>query len=243
MAKIQRWDQALGPDAWPNYVFNNHDVVRTATRWVPRFSRNSEDDARLKLAAALLLTLRGTPFIYYGEEIGMRNIPIRSYGDVLDPVGRTFWPFMKGRDGCRAPMQWSAAENAGFSVAGARTWLPLHADYPRRNVQTQRGDPHSLLQAYRRLIEIRRATPALTTGMFLPLTYGTRYILAYLRQTSDQTVLVAMNISRRRQRLVLGSHLARQDWTLLFSTHRDSLPPVRKSLLPLEPFEAMILRS
>jgi alpha-glucosidase len=247
---IQRWEHLLGTKAWPNYVLNNHDAIRSATRF--RFLLggekfcaiplgNSEDDAHLRGAAAVLLTLRGTPFIYYGEEIGMRNLSISSRADVLDPVGRKFWPLFKGRDGCRTPMQWTSAPNAGFSPPGVKTWLPVHPDAARRNVEAQRADPRSLYNWYQRLIALRRANLALTEGMFQPLTFGTRYILAYLRQTRDQTVLVALNFSRRKQRLVLGSHLARTSWELLLSTHRETLPVIRNSLLPLEPGEVMIL--
>ncbi len=157
LGAVQRWEQALGSEDWPNYVLNNHDVIRTATRW-----RCKPDDARLKVAATLLLTLRGTPFLYYGEEIGMRDIPIRSKDQVLDPVGKMYWPFYKGRDGCRAPMQWNADENAGFSAAGGSLWLPVNADYPNRNVEAQRADSTSLLNFYRRLITLRRQMPALT---------------------------------------------------------------------------------
>ncbi len=239
---IRRWEDALGPEDWPNYVFNNHDVSRSATRF-RRLLGDSEDDARLKVAAALLLTLRGTPFLYYGEEIGMRDIPIRSRAEVLDPIGKRFWPFMKGRDGCRSPMQWDAGPNAGFAPSGARPWLPVHADAKARNVENQQADPGSLLNFYRRLIAVRRATPALVDGMFQPITFGTQYLLAFLRQNADQTVLVALNFSRRRQRLVLGSHLARGGWSLLLSTHRDSPPPLlRGSLLALEPNEVVILK-
>ena len=247
---VQRWEHMLGPDAWPNYVLNNHDVIRSANRFhaliggpqVCLFpTGNPEEDARLKVAAALLLTLRGTAFVYYGEEIGLRDIPIHSKSEVLDPIGKRFWPLMKGRDGCRAPMQWNASPNAGFAPGGVKTWLPIHPDWKVRNVAAQERDPHSLLQVYRQLIALRRACPALTGGMFLPLTMGTRYLMAYLRQTEDQTVLVALNFSRRRQRLVLGSHLARSKWKLLFSTHRSDLPEIRAGLLPLEPNEALLL--
>ena len=241
LERIQHWEHALGGDCWPSYVFNNHDTPRSATRWKPRLFGDPEDDARLKLAAVLLLTLRGTPYLYYGEEIGMRDIPIRSKAEVQDPIGRRFWPVMKGRDGCRSPMQWDASAHAGFAPAGAWPWLPVHANARARSVQAQSADPRSLLNLYRRLIALRRASPALTEGMFQPITYGTRYLLAYLRQTSEQTVLVALNFSGRRQRLVLGRHLSGCGWRLLHSTRRDALPPIRGSLLPLEPYEAVII--
>ncbi|RPJ50176.1 MAG: DUF3459 domain-containing protein, partial [Chloroflexi bacterium] len=218
----------------------NHLVANENFRFLPL--GNAEDDRKLKVAAAFLLTLRGTPFLYYGEEIGMRDIDLRRKEDVLDPIGKTFWPLMKGRDGCRAPMQWSGAPNAGFSPPGVKTWLPVHPDAAHRNVEDQQDDPCSLYNWYKRLIALRRANVALTEGMFQPLTFGTRFILAYLRQTRDQTVLVALNFSRRRQRLVLGSHLARANPRLLLSTHRDATPDLlRGSLLPLEPYEVVIM--
>ncbi len=125
-ASLRGWEHALGAGRWPTQVLNNHDTVRSATRF-----GQGEDDERLKAAAVLLLTLRGTPFMYYGEEIGMRDIRV-SRSQILDPIGRRYWPFFKGRDGCRAPMQWDTSANAGFSAA--KPWLPVHPDYRERNV-------------------------------------------------------------------------------------------------------------
>ena len=130
-------------------------------------------------------------------------------------------------------MQWCAGAGAGFTLPAARPWLPLHEDYPERNVEAQRSDPKSLLNFYRRLIAVRRASPALQGGMRQALTFGTRYLLAYLRQTSDQTVLVALNFSGRRKRLVLGSHLSRANFRLLLSTSRTTFTPPREGLLPV----------
>jgi alpha-glucosidase len=238
---IRRWEHALGPEDWPNYVLNNHDVIRSATRFRRLFG-DPEDDARLKVAAAMLLTLRGTPFLYYGEEIGMRDIPIRSREDVLDPIGKRLWPFFKGRDGCRSPMQWDASANAGFTPPNAKPWLPVHANSINRNVAAQSADPASLLNFYRRLIALRRQNPALTSGMFQPITFGTSYLLSYLRWGKDQSILVALNFSGRRMRLVLGSNLARSNWRLLLSTHRQSLPPLQRGyMISLAPHEVLIL--
>jgi alpha-glucosidase len=238
LERIQRWERALGEANWPCYVLNNHDIPRSATRWKAPFFK-PHDDARLKLAAALLLTLRGTPFIYYGEEIGMRDIPIRRRKDVLDPIGKRFWPVMKGRDGCRSPMQWDDSPAAGFT-AGALPWLPVHKNHQHRSVLAQQADPSSLLNFYRRLIALRRVTPALTAGMFQPITFDTNYLLAYLRQTNDQTVLVALNFSGYRQRLVLGGRLKSLRCSLLLSSRRESTPAMRGGLLPLAPYEAAI---
>ena len=221
---------------WPNYVLNNHDIPRSATR----YARGEEDD-RLKVAAAMLLTMRGTPFLYYGEEIGMRDIKL-ARDLIKDPVGQRYWPFHKGRDGCRAPMQWSAAPNAGFSPLGVETWLPVHPNFKTRNVMNQQADPNSLLNWYKRLVEVRKSfTRRCVQGAFLPVTDGTNFILSYLRQTDEETLLVALNFSSRRQQLVLGRALAGRKWKLLLSNKRTSMIPVEGALIPLEPNEALIL--
>ncbi|MFL7867735.1 MAG: alpha-amylase family glycosyl hydrolase, partial [Anaerolineales bacterium] len=170
---------------WPNYVLGNHDMPRMATRHT-----KSEEDARLKVLMSMLLTLRGTPFLYYGEEIGMRDISLKR-SEILDPPGQRYWPFYKGRDGCRAPMQWDDTPNAGFS--SKKPWLPVHPDYTERNVKTQKEKPDSMLNFTRNLIKLRRENPALLRGDFTLLTETPKDTLAYLRQTLDQSNLVALN--------------------------------------------------
>ena len=179
---IQSQAQALDAHQWPTQVLNNHDTPRSATRF-----GQGEDDERLKVAAALLLTLRGTPFLYYGEEIGMRDIRLKR-GQILDPIGKRYWPFFVGRDGCRAPMQWDARPNAGFG--GGRPWLPLNPDYKERNVQAQSADPDSLLSFYKQLLALRRERAALTRGEFALLADLPRDMLGYLRTAENEQVLV-----------------------------------------------------
>jgi alpha-glucosidase len=234
---IQRWEQDLsGKGAWPNYVLNNHDSSRSATRYT-----HNEDDNRLKVAAAMLLTMRGTPFLYYGEEIGMRDIKL-AREQIQDPVGKRYWPIVKGRDGCRSPMQWNAGPNAGFTQATIDPWLPIHPDSSERNVVNQLANPDSLLIFYKSLIALRKETPALRSGMFTPITYGTRFLLAYLRQLPNETVLVALNFSSRRQRLVLGRQLANTRWKLLLSNKRTSMVDPDSDIMVLEPNEAILLK-
>ncbi len=233
LRSIQEWEGALDSDSWPTWVLNNHDVRRAGTRYSPR-----GNDERLKLLAGLLLTLRGTPFLYQGEEIGMRDIPIKR-SEIRDPIGRRYWPIYPGRDGCRSPMQWDSSANAGFT-SGA-PWLPVHANAAERNVEEQQGDPDSLLNFYRRLLSLRRANPALRRGMFQPVTFTPKKILAYLREDANQTVLVAMNFGGRTHRLVLGSELARRRWRLLLSNKREHLDAEQFALLALRPNEVCIL--
>ncbi len=190
LRSAQKWYEALSEDAWPNNFLSNHDMPRTATRYC-----FGEDDRRAKVAAAMLLTIKGTPFIYYGEEIGLRDIPIRRKQDVKDPVGKTFWPLYKGRDGCRSPMQWNAAVNAGFSTADP--WLPVHDNFPERNVEVQSADPSSLLNFFKQLIQVRKAEPALQRGDFKPLVAEPKHLMAFFRTYLADQILVVLNFSSR----------------------------------------------
>jgi alpha-glucosidase len=230
---IQRWEAALQPDSWPCYCLNNHDQTRTASRFC-----RGEEDARLKIMAAFLLTLRGTPFIYYGEEIGMRNISL-GHNQILDPVGKRFWPLYKGRDGCRSPMQWDASHSAGFT--NAEPWIPVHPDYPTRNVLLQNADSKSLLNFYRSLITIRRQVMALQQGELIPLTLKPVHILAYLRKISGQMVLVALNFSNHPQTLDLSAEIAHRKWECLLSTSPKTVEPTIIGRLILDPLEVLLL--
>jgi alpha-glucosidase len=233
LQRIEDWEALLGSDGWPSYVLNNHDNKRSSTRLV-----RGEDDKLLKAAAALVLTQRGTPYLYYGEEIGMRDVSI-SRTEIKDPVGLKYWPLFIGRDGCRSPMQWSGEPNSGFS--STRPWMKVHPDYLDRNAADQQADPLSLFNFYRGLIRLRKEKPALREGIFIPLTFNPRKVLAYLRQNKDQTVLVAINFSRRPVKFFLGASLARSGWRLLLSSRRDTLDNLTKNVLQLGGFEAEIL--
>ena len=231
---VLQWQNELPVHALPTWVLNNHDLPRAATRFGRR-----ENDQRLKQAAALLLTLRGTSFLYYGEEIGMRDIPV-GRSEIKDRVGRRYWPLFKGRDGCRSPMQWDAGRNAGFSTD--EPWLPVHANYPLRNAARQAEEPTSLLNFYKALIRLRRQHSSIQHGLFLPLNPRPFSILAYLRQTDEETILVALNFSRRSLKLTLGERLAASRWQVLLSSHAnsDELPPARSIALHAE--ETLILK-
>ena len=206
MKKVRMREGFLNPAAvWPTTVMSNHDLPRAASRYARR-----EDDSQVMIAMALLLALRGTPFMYYGEEIGMRDIHLRR-SEILDPPGRKYWPIYKGRDGCRSPMQWNDSPNAGFSTV--KPWLPVHPDYPHRNVVAQQKEPGSLYNFTKNLIAVRKKVPALVQGDFTPLKTP-RGGLAYLRRTVDQTVLVAMNFSKRR----MSFGLPEGNWRVLLTT-------------------------
>lgn len=207
--------------AWPTTVMGNHDVPRPASRY-----SWGESDSRAKLAAALLLTLRGTPFLYYGDEIGMRELRL-SRDQILDPVGKAFWPFSKGRDGCRTPMQWDSSAEAGFTKG--TPWLPVHVNYTSRNVEMQQQDPGSILSLTRSLISLRRTHPALTQGSQAFIQSGSKHVLAILRAAPGQEVLVLLNFAGKPQPVIAGS-----GWDLLFSTHPLEAAHNRQTVQPYE---------
>ena len=151
---VDTLEAVLVPGAWPNYVLGNHDEPRIVSRVGP---------AQARLAMLLLLTLRGTPMLYYGDEIGMHDGDIPPE-HVYDPMEKNRPGQGLGRDPERTPMQWDRSPNAGFCPPGTEPWLPIPADYQQINVAVEREDPHSLLTLTRRLIELRCSTPALTTG-------------------------------------------------------------------------------
>jgi len=175
----------------PEYFFSNHDQPR---QW-DRYGDGVHNDQIAMLMAALLLTPRATPQMYYGEEIGMRTTPPLRREDVQDPVGRTGWPKDKGRDGERTPMQWDTSKNAGFTTA-AKPWLPVPPSYTRYNVKAQSQDPNSILNFYKRLLALRRSQPALRDGSCISILRDDPNVLAFLRQPRQgESVLVALNMS------------------------------------------------
>ena len=151
---MQTYEALLPGGAWPNYVLGNHDQPRLASRIGPQQAR---------AAAMLLLTLRGTPTLYYGDELGMRDVPIAP-DEVQDPAEKNEPGKGRGRDPERSPMLWVDAPNAGFTAPDARPWLPLEADWATRNAKAQSEEPKSMLSLYRKLLALRRAEPALHRG-------------------------------------------------------------------------------
>ncbi len=178
--------------AQPLFVFDNHDNPRSITR----YGDGVHDVAIAKTVAAMLLTTRATALTYYGAEIGMPTTPPTRKEDVKDPIGITGWPKEKGRDGERTPMQWTLGVDAGFSTAKT-TWLPIAPDYTTVNVQTESGEPGSLLNWYKELIALRRTNAALHDGGFVMLDAGDADVLAYVRTApaGGKSVVVAINMS------------------------------------------------
>ena len=179
---------------WPTWVISNHDIERSYNR----YGDGTHNDDIAKLLAALYLTLRGTPIMYYGEEIGMENNDPTRKEDVKDPKGRTGWPADKGRDGERTPMQWNDSANAGFSTHAP--WLPVPASYKTHNVATESKDPTSVLELYRKVLALRHSNKVLLEGSYSALNEDDANVLSYLRSYKGKAVLVALNMSGSSQK-------------------------------------------
>jgi alpha-glucosidase len=200
---IREYEAALPPGAWPNWVLANHDKPRIASR---------VGTAQARVAAMLLLTLRGTPTIYYGDELGMTNVAIPP-DRVQDPAEKNQPGLGLGRDPVRTPMAWDASPNGGFT--SAEPWLPLGPDYRERNVARLADDPTSIQALYRALIALRRAHPALSAGDIRGVS-AENDVLRYDRHAPEEDLSIALNLSHEPRdvtvmegRIVLSTYLDR----------------------------------
>jgi alpha-glucosidase len=203
---IADYERALPAGAWPNWVLGNHDRPRVASRVGP---------AQVRVAAMLLLTLRGTPTLYYGDEIGMHQVAIAP-DQVRDPFEKNVPGIGVGRDGCRTPMQWSAAPYAGFSESVP--WLPLSDDFSRENVVNLDADSRSILSLYKALIALRKRLPSLASGDYLPIA-AQEDLLLYRRQIEGNTVVIALNLGA--EPISIASDAIGLDGKILLSTLLD----------------------
>jgi len=179
---IADYEASLPAWGWPNWVLGSHDAARIASR---------VGEAQARVAMMLLLTLRGTPTLYQGDELGIGAVEIPAER-VRDPRELRQPGIGLGRDPSRTPMAWDATANAGFSAA--EPWLPLHADWPQRNVAAQEADPRSMLNLTRALLRLRRAEPALSIGS-LRLLDAPNGVLAYERSEAGRRLLVLFNLT------------------------------------------------
>jgi alpha-glucosidase len=200
---VDEVEAALPDGARPNLDLGSHDEPRVASR---------VGAGRARAAMMLLLTLRGAPIVYYGDELGMEDVPVLP-GRAQDPFGEHD-PAL-GRDPERTPMQWDAGPNAGFCGEGVEPWLPVAEDHAGVNA-AQREDPRSVLSLFRRLAALRRELSALAVGSYCPLGAGSGEVFAYLREHGGQRALVALNFGTAARRLDLSAAGARGE--LLCST-------------------------
>ncbi len=218
---------------WPVFVLSNHDIRRQVDRYTPA---GADKDAVAKLLAAMYLTLRGTPIMYYGEELGMQNNDPARREDVKDVIGQKGWPTEKGRDGERTPMQWNASLNAGFNQ-GAKPWLPVGADSITRNVAAEMADSSSVLNWYRQIIRLRREHLALTEGDYQTVSTPSPNVLAYKRTANGKTILILLNFSEVPQSISLPPITADHTSTKLAS----SASQLNETQAQLEGFGVLVL--
>lgn len=222
--------EAILPDfAWPNYVLGNHDQHRLATRF--------GGQAQARLAALMLLTLRGTPTIYYGEELGMENVAI-PVEKIQDPQGVNLGA-ERTRDVCRTPMQWNAVSQAGFCKPDVEPWLPFSDDYAQRNVVVQAADETSMLSLYRRLLTYRSSTVALYGGSYRALDVEAEDVFVYLREADGQQYVIALNFAAapRTVDIPFGD-----EGVVELSTHLDREELIKLNALTLRANEGVIIK-
>lgn len=227
-ATIEAYEGALPPHGWPNWVLGNHDKPRIRARL---------GSGQARVAAMLLLTLRGTPTLYYGDEIGMDAVPIPP-DLVQDPWEKNVPGLGLGRDPSRTPMQWDASLHAGFT--SGRPWLPLAPDFKKTNVAEEQADPTSILSLYRRLIGLRRAEPALTLGSF-QLVQATDQVLVYHREAGRRRWLIALNFSAH-QTTVAASEPRWAQGRVILSTAVDREHEWFSQRFELRPHEGIMVR-
>jgi alpha-glucosidase len=241
---------------WPCNTLGNHDTSRVHTAF-----GNKQHDAELaRIHAALVLTLKGTPFLYNGEEIGMTDYILTDISHVKDTMGTWYYHSIvtemgvhpeeamrrtaeMTRDKNRTPMQWSNHPNAGFSPAEVKTWLPVNPDYKRGiNVRDQEHNPSSLLNYYKLLLKVRKGSPALIAGDYIPLHKTSEDYFAFLRKSEEQSVLVVLNFSEKSLQLDFSraKEIKGQNLRVLFSSAQRQLTTKPPRGLTISPFEVFI---
>ncbi len=248
--------EALPVKGWPCNTLGNHDSSRIHTRY-----GDKQHDAELaRLNAALVITLKGTPFLYNGEEIGMTDYMLTDISQVKDTMGSWYYhaivtemgvhpneamqrTAVMTRDKNRTPMQWSNNPNGGFSPAEVQTWLPVNPNYSLGiNVRDQEHNPASLLNYYKLLLKVRKHSPALIEGAYLPLNKTSKEYFSFLRRSEGQTVLVVLNYSNQQLELDLSrtDEIKGHELHILFSSAERSLTTKPPRGLTISPFEVFI---
>ncbi len=245
---------SLPASAWPCNTLGNHDQSRIFNR----FGDGQNDNALSRISLALMLTLRGTPFLYNGEEIGMTDIYLEEikqfrdrraiwyYNTAIARPGTTLeealaYANQASRDKSRTPMQWNNTPNAGFCPPDIEPWLPINPNYTSGiNVDDQLNDPDSLLTFYQRMLQLRRQTPALVAGDYVSLHQDSEYYLAFLRQIpgDDQTCLVVLNMSEQGHRLSFD--MPYSSARVLFSSRTRDSDTDNLGTISVAPFEIYI---
>ena len=253
--RLSRLD-ALPLKCWPCNTLGNHDNSRLHTLYGDR----QHDAERARLHAALVLTLKGTPFLYNGEEIGMTDLIITDPARLRDTMATWYYDRLASelkvdpeeaarragemsRDKNRTPMQWSNQPNAGFSPADVVTWLPVHPNHKNGiNVRDQQHNPSSLLNYYNHLLQVRKTSPALIEGEYIPLNNTAKDYFSFLRRSDEQTILVILNFSEKKLALDFSRTRGIKGHSLqiLFSSAERLKAAKPPNGLAINPFEVFI---
>lgn len=224
LAYIKEYEAALPASGWPSWVLGNHDQKRIASR---------VGSAQARVAMLILLTLRGTPTLYYGDELGLENVPIPR-GREQDPFGRAHPE--QGRDPVRTPMPWTRETHGGFT--NGDPWLPLGDDYDERSVENQRDDPESILSLTRAILTLRRSSSALSLGRWHAIEVEGD-VLAYFRESDDECYLVLANLDGDAKTVRFVEPI---QGTVAFSTMAGGESDVMGQVIELRGDEALIIR-
>ncbi|MGB7787042.1 MAG: alpha-amylase family glycosyl hydrolase [Salinimicrobium sp.] len=225
-AAVNEYEASLPAEGWPNWVLGNHDKSRIASRVGPE---------QAKIAAILLLTLRGTPTMYYGDELGMHNVDI-PLEKVQDPREKNVPGKGFGRDPERTPMQWDASENAGFTAGDP--WLPVMNSYKEVNVAAELEDESSMLNFYKKLIRLRAQEPALNVGDFFPVA-AKGNVLSFRRSGVDKDFLIVLNLSGGKEKA--NPDIADWKGIIRFSTSPEMEGQQIEGEIDLEPNQGFVI--
>ncbi len=245
------WDRAMSNEGWSSIFLGNHDFARIVSRWADDGEYWAES---AKLLCLMLLTMRGTPYIYQGEEIGMTNVQFDKVDDHQDIetwnyireaqaagvedatiLKNTKW---QSRDNARTPMHWSADAHGGFTTG--TPWLKVNPNYGDINVSSQDMNPRSILNFYRKMITIRQTYPALVYGVFEPFAMDDPNIFAYYRQDDEYQLLVVLNFSAEEQVFDLDVAVDPERLIRIVSNYRNSREPGANGQMTLHPWEAAL---
>ncbi len=224
---IDQVEKALPWGAWPSWVLSSHDEQRVASRLGP---------AQARVGMMLLLTLRGTPMIYYGDELGARDVAVPQHL-VQDPWEKNLPGLGLGRDPVRAPMRWDEKTNGSFCHGHVTPWLPVNVTVP--SVEAQRDDSCSVLTLTRRLLHERRRNPALSEGRYEPIDQASNDCVVFAREIEAQRLLVALNFTETAQTVHAG---VAGPGSVVVSTFLDREEPVELSKISLRPNEGCLIR-
>lgn len=222
---VDAYDAAVPAHSFPNYVLGNHDQQRLASRL---------GTAQARCAAVMLFTLRGVPFMYQGEELGLTDGEVAPE-QYRDPQGINMG---NSRDFCRTPFHWDGTPGAGFTTSDA-PWLPIASNAPELNVENEKGDAYSVLRLYRLLLTLRRVIPALTTGMYRSYD-APEDVFLYEREAGESRVVVALNFGAEPRTVLLPPYSARLHVLASSYSDQDALPAVGETIA-LRPFEGVVI--